>query len=154
MSDTAPSRAGGPRAGVALAFAVAALAASWSPIAAPLGLITGIGATIFAARSLRVRGRKLVPAAALALAILAVLASTAVLLLTAGAVGTELAGERVVAGRSRVELDRVLAEAAERTSADRGRAARQLEGQPEARPLDGGPGQSRGSRASTEPRDH
>jgi hypothetical protein len=59
--------------------------------------------------------------------ILAAVASVAVLILSAGAVGTDLPGEPIVKGRSRVELDRTLEEAGERTRARRERASGELE---------------------------
>src|SRR6266496_5044938 len=89
MDHGAPARAGG-RGGVALGFAVAALFASWNPIAAPFGLVVGIVAAALAARTLKQGApRRRVPAAALAMGILAAVASVTVLLLTAGAVGVE-----------------------------------------------------------------
>jgi len=125
-----PGRA---RPGLALAFAIAALAASWNPIAAPFGLIVAVGAAVLSARSLRAGGRRPLPVAALGLSILAFVASAAILVATAGGVGADLSGERVVKGRSVGELDRVLSEAAGRTRDERERAARELTSQP-ARP--------------------
>ena len=50
------------RAVVALAFALAALAASWSPLAAPFGLLTGLGAAVLARTAgLGGLGRQAVP---------------------------------------------------------------------------------------------
>jgi len=127
MVDEAPARAGG-RGGVALGFAVAALFASWNPIAAPFGLVVGVVAAALAARTLKrgVQGRR-IPAAALAMGLLAAAASVVVMLLTAGAVGVELPGEPVVKGRTPAELNQVLADAAERTRAQRERATRELD---------------------------
>jgi hypothetical protein len=116
-----------PRGGVALGFAIAALGASWNPIAAPFGLVVGVAAALLGARVLRGAGRRRVPAAAVAVGILATVASVAVLILSAGAVGTDLPGEPIVKGRSRVELDRTLEEAGERTRARRERASGELE---------------------------
>ncbi|HEX9289642.1 MAG TPA: hypothetical protein VF904_08965 [Anaeromyxobacteraceae bacterium] len=127
MDHEAPARAGG-RGGVALGFAVAALFASWNPIAAPFGLVVGIVAAALAARTLKQGApRRRVPAAALAMGILAAVASVTVLLLTAGAVGVELPGEPVVKGRTPAQLNQVLADAAERTRAQRERATRELD---------------------------
>ncbi len=112
---------------MALAFAIAALAASWNPVAAPFGVIVGIAAALLAARALRRSGgRRRVPATALALAVVAALASVVVLLLTAGAVGVDLPGEPVVKGRTQTEVDQVLAEAAARTKAQRESAVKEL----------------------------
>jgi hypothetical protein len=116
-----------PRAGVALGFALAALAAAWNPIAAPFGLVVGLGATALAIRALRRSPRRGLARAALAVAIAAAVLSVAVLVLTAGAVGVDLPGEPVVRGRTPAELDDALRAAAERTRAERGRAARELE---------------------------
>ncbi len=116
------------RGGVALGFAIAALAASWNPLAAPLGLVVGIAAAVLGARALRRAGdRRRVPATAIALGVLAALASVVVLLLTAGAVGVELPGDPVVKGRTQAELDEVLSQAAERTRAARERAGNELD---------------------------
>ncbi len=99
-------RAGG---GVALAFAIAALAASWNPIAAPFGLLVGIAAAVLGARALRRAGdRRGVPATALA-------------------VGVDLPGEPVVKGRTQAELDEALSRAGERTRAARERASKELD---------------------------
>jgi hypothetical protein len=139
MGDDAPARARG-RGGVALGFAVAALFASWNPIAAPFGLVVGVVAAVLAARNLR--GSKIgqrVPAAALAMGALAAIASVIVLLLTAGAVSVDLPGEPVVKGRTPAELERLLSEAAERTRAQRERAAQELDRLAGAR-RDGGSG--------------
>jgi hypothetical protein len=131
-SPTHPPRraAGRGRARLALAFAVAALAASWNPIAAPFGFVVAIGAALLSIRSLRAGGRRRLTVAALCLSILAFVASGAILVATAGSVGTELSGERVVKGRSAEELDRALSEAASRTRAERERAARELRSRP------------------------
>jgi hypothetical protein len=123
--EAQPRRAGG---GVALAFAIAALAASWNPIAAPFGLLVGVVAALLGARALRrAGGRRAVPAAALAMGVVAALASVVVLLLTAGAVGVELPGEPVVKGRTQAELDDLLSKAGERTRGQRERARKELD---------------------------
>jgi len=111
-----------------LALALAGLAASWNPVAAPRGILVGAGAALLAARALRRAGeRRRLAAAALAVAVLAVAASAIVLVLTAGTVGVELPGQPVVKGRTQVELDRTLDDAGGRTSAERQRAARELD---------------------------
>jgi hypothetical protein len=115
---------------LALAFALAALAASWNPIAAPFGLVVAIGAAVLSARSLRAGARRRVSGTALTLSILAIVASAAILVATAGGLGTELPGERVVKGRSVAELDRALSDAAGRTREERERAARELASPP------------------------
>ena len=116
------------RAAVALGFALAAAAACWNALAAPFGLVVGLGATVLSVRALRrAAPPRRVPAVALAIAVLAALTSAVVLGLTAGAVGIELPGEPVVKGRTQAELDEVLSQAAERTRARRERAARELD---------------------------
>jgi hypothetical protein len=116
-----------PTGKAALGFALAAVAASWNVMAAPLGLVVGIGAAALASRALRRSPRKRVPGLALALALFAVIASAAVLAVTAGAVGTELPGEPVLEARSPQELKRVLDEAGQRTRAERERARGELD---------------------------
>src|SRR5919197_658721 len=96
------------RAGVALAFAVAALAAAWNPLAAPLGLVVGIAAIVLALRARRRSPRRGVAAVALVIGLVASVTSVAVLIVTAGAVGVELEGGPVVKGRPPAELDKAL----------------------------------------------
>ncbi len=120
-------RARVPRGGVALGFAIAALAASWNPLAAPFGLVVGVAAALLGARALRGGGRRRVPAAAVGVGILASVASVAVLILSAGAAGPDLPGEPIVKGRTQVELEQSLEEAGERTRARRARASGELE---------------------------
>jgi hypothetical protein len=136
MAEAQAERGRGPRGGVALGFAIAALAASWNPIAAPFGLLVGVAAMVLGARALRTAGDRRLPAAALAIGVVAALASIVILLLTAGAVGVELPGEPVVKGRTQAELDQALDEARERTRAERERASKELDRLP-------GPGPSR-----------
>src|SRR6185369_11331855 len=128
-----------PRGAGALAFAVAALLSSWNPVAAPFGLAVGLAAAILGIRALRRSERRRVPAAAIALGALAVLASAVVLLRTAGALGVDLSGEPVVKGRTPAEVDEVLTGAGERTKAQRARAAEELERTAGASARDGGP---------------
>jgi hypothetical protein len=116
---------------VALAFAVAALLASWSPLAAPFGLATGLGAVLLAVRARRQGG----PAAlaALALAALACSASAWVLVRTAGlGRGVGEAPEAPVATER--ETGRRLDEAAVPSRAARQGAERQLAPLPPAAP--------------------
>jgi hypothetical protein len=124
----------GPRAVVSFAFALAALLAAWNPIAAPFGLVVGVAASVLALRAMRRTPRPPIAVAALALGTLAVAASIAVIVLTAGAVGVDLPGEPVVKGRTPEELDQVLSDAAARTRAERERASRELESLAGARP--------------------
>ena len=128
-----------PRGAGALAFAVAALLSSWNPVAAPFGLAVGLAAAILAARALRRTDRRRLPVAAIALGALAVVASAVVLLRTAGALGVDLSGEPVVKGRTPAELDAALTQAGERTTAQRARAAEELERAAGASARDGGP---------------
>jgi len=136
---------------MAFAFALAALAASWNPIAAVIGLPLGIASAALAARLLRRAGWRAIPAAALGMGVFAVLASALVLISTAGAVSRELAGEPVVKGRTPEELERFLSQAAERTRARREQAAKELgrlgssgsRGRSAEEPRDGGPREER-----------
>ncbi len=128
-----------PRGGIALGFALAALAASWNPIAAPFGLVVGIAAAWLGARALRGGGQRWLPAAAVGLGVLAALASVAILVLTAEAVSVDLPGEPIVKGRTQAELEQTLEEAGERTRMRRERAAGELDRLAGKRP-DGGPG--------------
>jgi hypothetical protein len=127
MGDDRAQRGGRPGGRVALGFALAALAASWNPVAAPFGLVVGLAAALLAWRALRRVARTAVAAAALVVALAAVVASIAILALTAGAVGVDLPGEQVVKGRTSAELDQVLSQAAERTRAERERARHELD---------------------------
>jgi hypothetical protein len=111
---------------LALAFGVAAALSCWNPLAAPFALIVGVGAAVMGFRALR-RGGRRVAASAAALGVLAALASVAVLVLTASAVGIEQGGETVVEGRSAQEMDRVLDDAARRTREARDRARAELD---------------------------
>ncbi len=117
-----------PPGRAALGFALAALAASWNPFAAPLGLVVGVAAAILAFRALKRAGdRRRIAGAALALSLFAVLASALLLAVTAGTVGVDLPGEPVLKARTPEELDRVLSGAAERTRAERERSRAELE---------------------------
>jgi hypothetical protein len=111
-----------------LVLAVAALASSWNPVAAPFGLVVGIATAILSVRALRrSRVRRRIPASALAGGVLAAVASAMVLGFTAGSLGIELPGEPVVKGRTPAELEQVLSEAAERTRARREGATQELD---------------------------
>jgi hypothetical protein len=119
------------KAWIALAFALAALLASWSPLAAPFGLLAGLGAIVLAVRARREGGR--VALAALALALLAAVASTWLLARTAGlgrtadeAPGIPAHGEKGTA--------RSLDAAAEQSRAARERAVQQVDPAPGPRP--------------------
>lgn len=111
----------------AFVLAIAALAACWNPLAAPAGLLVGIAAAVLAVRALRRAATRRLPAVALAIGVLATLASAVMLSLTAGVVSTDLPGEPVVKTRTQAELDQVLAQAAERTRPQRERASRELD---------------------------
>ncbi|MFL5261121.1 MAG: hypothetical protein ACJ79L_01775 [Anaeromyxobacteraceae bacterium] len=140
-----------PRGAGALAFAVAALLSSWNPVAAPFGLAVGLAAAILALRALRRTERRRLPAAAIAVGAVAVLASVVVLLRTAGALGVDLSGEPVVKGRTPAELDEVLTRAGERTKAQRARAAEELERVTGTPARDGGPAAAPGRRPGGAP---
>jgi len=130
MAEPADSAAPAPprgRAGVALGFALAALVASWNPVAAPFGLVVGASAAMLSVRALRRGARRGVGVAALATSLIAVAASVAILLLTAGAVGSDLPGEPVVKAPSAQELQALLSDAGAHTQARRERAAQELD---------------------------
>lgn len=111
------------RAVSALGFALAALLACWSPLAAPFGLLTGMGAALLAVLALRAgrRGARL----ALGLALVATVGAGWVVARTAGfgrdpgdAPQVPSAGERETAGKldaaageSRAERQRAGAQA-------------------------------------------
>jgi hypothetical protein len=119
------------RAWIALAFAVAALAASWSPLAAPFGLITGLGAGVLALRARREGGRT--AWIALALGLLGSGGSAWVLARTAG-LGRPSHQAPAVPAFSERETSRGLDAAAEQSRAARERAERQVDPAPAPRP--------------------
>jgi hypothetical protein len=119
----------GPRtkAAVAAGFGLAALLSSWNPLAAPFGLLVGLGAALLSLRALWRGGARLISSAALVLSLGALAVSGTVLALTAG-VGRDPTGDPVVSAPSREVAGRALDEAAERTRAARDRAAAELSG--------------------------
>jgi hypothetical protein len=146
-----------PRRWPLAAFGAAAVVSCWNPIAAPFGMFVGAVTAVLAARALRGgREGRSVSVLALALGVVAVIASVMVLALTAGGLGVDLGGEPVVKGRSPAELDRVLSDAAGRTKERRDRALQELEaqrGQP--RPAPRAPPSAPGAASGTAPRqDH
>jgi hypothetical protein len=119
--------AGRPRlAWASLGFALAALASSWNPAAAPFGLAVGLGAAFVAGRALLAGGRRGVAVAGLVGALLAVAGSLLVLALTAG-VGRQGGQESLVPQPPPAEVNRTLDEAAARTREARERATGELE---------------------------
>lgn len=106
-------------------FALAAALACWNPLAAPFGLVVGLGSALLSLRALRRGGRRAVAVVALAISIAAVVGSGVVLARTAG-VGRDLTGQPVVSGPTGEEANRLLDEEAERTRAARGRARDEL----------------------------
>jgi hypothetical protein len=119
------------RAWIALAFAAAALFASWSPLAAPFGLLTGLGAAVLALRARRDGGP--VALVALALALLGSGASAWVLARTAG-LGREARPAPTVPAPGERATSRGLDAAAEPSRAARERAERQVDPAPGPRP--------------------
>jgi len=112
---------------VALAFAIAALLACWNPLSAPFALVTALGAGVVCVRAFGAPapgGRA--ARAGLAVAIVAFVASAAILAVGAG-VGRSPAGEPIVTPRSPAEVDRLLDESAKGSEAARARARRDLE---------------------------
>ncbi len=112
------------RAGVALGFAVAALFSSWSPLAAPFGLLTGLGAAVLAVRARRQGGR--LAGLALALALLATAGSSWVLARTAG-LGREAGDAPPVPSATELETAARLDRAAAESRAERQRAEAQAD---------------------------
>jgi hypothetical protein len=108
-----------------LGFGLAALAACWNPVAAPFGLVTGVGALILSVRQLR-GGRRAPAALGLACALLAILGALAVLALSAG-VGREASGTALVPQPTPPEVGRRLDEAAAGSKEARERAAAELD---------------------------
>jgi hypothetical protein len=112
---------------LALGFALAALLACWNPLSAPFGLLTGLGAAVLGLRARRAPtpgGRA--ARGAVVVAILAMVASIAVLAVSAG-VGRSPTGEPIVTPRSADEVDRILDEAARESRDARARAREDLE---------------------------
>ena len=128
QDEAARPRAGPPPGSLAFGLAIAALAASWNPLAASLGMLVGMGALVLAVRARRrAQGRRGLATAAAGLALLAAVASATVLVLTAEAVSPDLPGKAVVESRPQADLDRLLDEAGQRTRGERERAAKELE---------------------------
>ena len=119
------------RAWIALAFAVAAVAASWSPLAAPFGLLTGLGAGVLALRARREAGGA--AWVALALGLLGSGGSAWVLARTAG-LGRSAHQAPAVPALGERETSRRLDAAAEQSRAARERAQRQVDPSPAPRP--------------------
>ncbi|HTN50890.1 MAG TPA: hypothetical protein VML50_00690 [Anaeromyxobacter sp.] len=111
----------------AAAFGAAAVLASWNPLAAPFGLVVGLGALGLSVRALLRGGRAGLAAAALGLSLLAVAGSAVVLARTAG-VGRDPTGEPVVPGPAPGAAAAQLDDAEARTRAARERARSELEG--------------------------
>jgi hypothetical protein len=112
---------------LALGFALAALLACWNPLSAPFGLLTGLGALIVSlrARNAPPPGRR-AAWAGVAVAVVAMIASVAVLAVGAG-VRRSPAGEPIVTPRSPEEVDRLLDEAGRESRESRARARKDLE---------------------------
>jgi hypothetical protein len=119
------------RAWVALAFALAAVAACWSPLAAPFGLLTGLGAGVLALRARREAG--VAAWVALALGLLGSGVSAWVMARTAG-LGRSAHQAPVVPALGERETSRSLDAAAEQSRAARQRAERQVDPTPGPRP--------------------
>jgi hypothetical protein len=112
---------------VALVFALAALVASRSPLAAPFGLLTGLGAAILAIRARREGGR--LALAALTLALLAAVSSAWVLARTAG-LGPTKDGAPPVTAHGERGTSKELDDAAAQSRAARERAEKQVDPAP------------------------
>ena len=129
----------------ALGFGIAAALSSWSPLSAPLGALVGLAALGIGVRAYRRSARRALSAVAMTISALAVVASAAVIALTAG-VGRELGGTPVVEPPSRAEMTKELDQAAERTRAARERAQRELDSlgpSPSPEPPGGAKGKAR-----------
>lgn len=110
------------RGWVALGFALAALFACWSPLAAPFGLLTGLGAAVLGWRARRGGGR--LALLALGLGLLVSAGSAWVLWRTAGLGPGPDGASRPLPGRD-VETSRRLDAAAAESQAERRRATEQ-----------------------------
>jgi len=119
------------RAWIALGFALAALFACWSPLAAPFGLFTGLGAAVLAWRARREGGR--LALLALGLALLATAGSGWVLGRTAGLGSGPDGGVRLPSARDG-ETARRLDGAAAESQAERRRATEQADPAATTRP--------------------
>lgn len=119
----------GPRrpAWIALAFALAALVACWSPLAAPFGLLTALGASVLSIRARREGGG--VAQVALALALLATVTSAWVLARTAG-LGQPVDDAPRVPVHGERGTSKSLDAAAEQSRAARERAEKQVDPAP------------------------
>jgi hypothetical protein len=115
------------KAWIALGFALAALFSSWSPLAAPFGLLTGLGAAALALRARRAGGRAWL--AGLALALLAVTVSTWVLA-RGGSPGPSVPAASRALPVGAGETSRRLDAEAEQSRAARERAVQQAEPPP------------------------
>jgi hypothetical protein len=109
---------------IALGFALAALFACWSPLAAPFGLLTGVGAAVLAWRARRQGGR--LALLALGLALLAAAGSALVVGRTAGLGSGPDGLARLPAGNDG-ETARRLDGAAAESRAERRRATEQAD---------------------------
>ena len=119
------------RAWIALGFALAALFACWSPLAAPFGLLTGLGAAVLAWRARREGGR--LALLALGLALLGVAGSGWVLGRTAGLGSGPDGLSRLPPARDGETARRLDAAAAE-SQAERRRATEQADPTATSRP--------------------
>ncbi len=121
----------GRRALVAVAFGVAGLLACWSPLAAPFGLATGLGAAVLALRARRDGGRAALAALLLGLAASAI--SAGVLARAAG-LGRSVQGAPPDPAPAERDTARRLDAAAEPSRAAREGARRQVDPAPAPRP--------------------
>jgi hypothetical protein len=110
---------------VALAFALAAAFSAWNPLAAPFGLVVGLGAIVLSARALRAPRLRPAAWAALAVSILAALGSAIVLARTAG-VGRGPGGADIVRTPAPAEVEASLGAAGGATKEARDRASAAL----------------------------
>ncbi len=135
----------------ALGFAIAAALSCWTPLAAPFGIVVGMGAVVLSVRALRLGEQRRVALSAAVISGLAIAASALVLARTAG-VGRELGGRPVVPTIGRTDARSELDAASERTRAARERARAELEklGAPaEGKP--GEPGEGGNAKRGKEP---
>ncbi len=126
MGEGDAPAAGGGLAKAALGFGLAALAASWNPLAAPFGLVVGLAAAFIAVRALARGASRGIARAGFVAALLAIAASGAVLALSAGVVRAP-SGAPIVQPPSDAEVERKLDEAARETEAARDRARQELD---------------------------
>ena len=135
MSDPGNGARPGRQAWAALAFALAALAAAWHPVSAPIGLLVGLASGGLALAALRRPERRPLALAALLASLAALGLALLVLSRTAGLVRPgEGEGGPALVQPSPAETRAALDAAAATTQGSRARAAQALDGLAKPKP--------------------